>query len=181
MWDGAWMASGFEYCREYFQDESWGLRRMFFAHKPSKGKHVAAFIGDAEDRLGITDHSFFGPTQRYNIMWMMPSRWWMDAEMKRSLFTCLLRCGYGYNPLRPNFEDALWSQKYMRQTEYAVRRFFNGHTRYMGKSIPCYDDVADRVGWYDEFHWGRKGLLDGRPRTKKEVNRLLRRPDLSDR
>lgn len=181
-WDGRWMAAGFQYCREYFQDDSWGLRRMLFVHRPCKSKHIAAFMDRIEEKLDIEPRSHFGPSQRYNIMWLMPSRWWMDSEMKRSLFTALLRCGWSYDPLKDNFEEALWSIRYTKETKYAVRRFLSGHTRYMGKGQVCYidNDLDTRVGWYDEFRWGRQGILDGKPRTRQEINRLLRRPDLSD-
>lgn len=180
-WDGSWTADEFVYCREIFQDFSGSLRRILFCHKPNKSRHIAAFMGKIEDKLKLKNRSFFGPTQRYNVMWIMPSQWWMDREIKRSLFTCLLRCGWSYDPLRNNFYEALWSQQYTSETKYAVQRFLRGYTRYTGSHNYAYDQ---RIGWHDTFRWGGCRFEEDSPfaaaLSKNEINKLLRKPDFSD-
>lgn len=174
-YDGSWVADEFMYCREYFQEESHGLRRMFYVCERHKSRHVTALISKVEDMIGVKPRSYMGPTQRNNIMWIMPSPWWVEAEMKRSLFTALLRLGEKYQPEEDNFESLLFGQEYgtfnlyTRTTEYAVRRFFKGYTRYMGS----------QDGWYHQFCCG--GRWKRNPPSERQINKLLRKPDLSDK
>lgn len=139
--DGTLVALEWLYCREYFQDESAGIRRFLFCHKPNKCRRIAAFTHRVEEKLGLAERTEIGPTQRYNISWLRVSPWWMCTSMKRSFFTMLLRCGQNYNPKTDNFEEALFSTFYTKNTEAAVRRFLDGHTRYTGK----------KKGWYNQF------------------------------
>jgi hypothetical protein len=77
--------------------------------------------------------------------------------MKRSLFTILLRCGQNYHPKIDDFDEALFSDLYTKQTEFALRRFMDGHTKYTGQ----------RRGWYNQFK------QEGVTTDKQKIERLL--------
>lgn len=155
--DGTLVAMEWLHCREYFQDESQGIRRFLFCHKPNKSKHIAAFMHGVEGRLGLCTRSMIGPTQRTNISWIKSSLWWTNTSMKRSLFTILLRCGQNYHPKIDDFDEALFSDLYTKQTEFALRRFMDGHTKYTGQ----------RRGWYNQFR------QEGVTNDKQKIERLL--------
>lgn len=166
--DGTLVAQEWLYCREYFQDESQGIKRILFCHKECRSKNISAFLQRVEDILALEQRSMSGPTQRYNISWVFVSPWWTSSSMKRSLFTIFLRCGQNYDPIADNFDSALLSCSYSKNTEYAVRRFLDGNTRYTGTV----------KGWYNQFRWGGKGFgADSDPSVENEiVDRLLIKP-----
>ena len=62
----------------------------------------------------------------------------------------MLRCGQNYNWEENNFEEALFSIRYTRETPYAVKRFLSGYTKYRGRT----------TGWYDEFKFRPEGQID---------------------
>lgn len=162
-YDGTLVAREWLFCREYFQDESTGIKRMLFCHTKHRCKNIASFISIIEDKLQIKEKTTIGPTQRYNISWINVSDWWTKTSMKRSLFTILLRCGVFYKPKEENFEKALMSSVYTRHTEYAVRRFLSGATKYTGK----------KKGWYNQFYWGGGNKVFCKRPSDKEVDNLL--------
>jgi hypothetical protein len=161
--DGTLVAMEWLRCREYFQDESQGIRRFLFCHKPNKSKHIAAFMHGVEGRLGLFTRSVVGPTQRHNISWIRSSPWWTSTSMKRSLFTILLRCGQNYHPKIDDFDDALFSDLYTKHTEFAVRRFMDGYTKYTGQ----------RRGWYNQFRWESGTIDEPKMPSKQKIERLL--------
>lgn len=163
--DGTLVAKEWLYCREYFQDESAGITKMLFCHTAHRCKNIAAFLNIVEDKLKISK-SIVGPTQRYNISWLNISRFWTSTSMKRSLFTILLRCGVNYKPKEDNFDSALFSNVYTKNTEYAVRRFLDGHTKYTGK----------RKGWYNQFYWNGCKRTNHVLPAKEEIDNLLIMP-----
>lgn len=148
--DGTLVALEWLYCREYFQDESAGIRRFLFCHRPNRCRRIAAFIHRIESILDLKDRSEMGPTQRNNISWIRVSQWWTSTSMKRSLFTILLRCAQNYESKTDNFEEALFSTNYSKRTEPAIRRFLDGNTRYTGKM----------KGWYNQFKDGTDALAE---------------------
>ena len=150
------------YCREYFQEESKGISRFLFCHRMKKTPSIAYFLDKVEEILGLEDRTIVGPTQRFNISWIRASRWWMDTSMKRSLLTLLLRCAQNYKPKFDNFEEALFSTSYSKRTEYALRRFLDGNTRYVGR----------RRGWLNQFKCTEDGFVN-----TELFDRLLIRPD----
>jgi hypothetical protein len=161
--DGTLVAKEWLYCREYFQDESNGIRRMLFCHTSHRCKNIAAFIYSVEDKLDVQEKTIIGPTQRYNISWIKVSPWWTKTSMRRSFFTILLRCGVTYKIKEDNFDHSLFSVIYTRHTEYAVKRFMSGHTKYTGK----------KKGWYNQFYWGGGNRVDFKTPDKDEVDSLL--------
>lgn len=129
------------YCRELFHGQLQNLDIFFFSHNVGKGHCIASFIDKIETMIDVYPKTKFGPTQRKTIMWIEPSRWWTAKGMRRSLFTILLRCGNAYSFNKDNFDEALLSDPYVIETEYAVRRFLNGNTQYTGRNR----------GWHKQF------------------------------
>ena len=128
-------------CRETFQQRSKGIKRFLFYHRKNRGRHVAAFIEQVERKLGKRKFTTFGPTQWDSVIWVKPTAFWSMDDMRRSLFTILLRAGQSYNLTRDNFDAALYSNQYARLTKPAVEKFLKGYTQYKGFNI----------GWYSEF------------------------------
>ncbi len=159
--DGTLLAREWLHCREYFHEESKGVRRFLFCHRRKRSKNIAAFMGAVESVLALEEKSVFGPTQRHNISWARISSWWVESSMKRSLLTILLRCAQNYSVRRGDFQEALFSTQYTRDTEFAVRRFFDGNTKYTGR---C-------KGWYNQFR-----PVEGVAISADMVDRLLVRP-----
>lgn len=147
------------YCRELFHNILVRIKLLFFSHGANKGPHVAAFMQEIENRLDVTPRSEYGPTQRKNIMWIKPSKWWLQYSMRRSLFTILLRAGIHYNATKKNFDEAVMNQKYLKSTPYAFERFMTGCTMYVGH----------KRGWYKQFFHLNP--------TKQEIDKLLVKPN----
>ncbi len=122
-------------CREQFAkffDES--IEGFFFSHEKGRSENIAAFISKTEDILEVSHPSItrseFSQTNRWYAMWIKPSNFWKECGLRRSLFTILLRSGFEYNPGDDNYEAALISCPYARDTQLAVRRFLFGHTSF---------------------------------------------------
>jgi hypothetical protein len=164
--EGTWQASDFVYCREYFLDESPGIRRMLFYHKKNKSYNIASFMHQIERKLHVQPRTRFGPTQRATVTWIQVSPFWSTTAMKRSLFTALLRCGANYCWTKNNFDEALISIQYTRGTQQALRRFLSGYTRYTGK----------QKGWYSQFRWGAGPYYRPEPPSPEHIRKLLVRP-----
>lgn len=143
------------YCRDIFHPYLYNLDLFFFAHDPNKSYNIASFMERLERKVNIDYFSEYGPTQRKNIMWIRPSKWWTLKSMKRSLFTILLRSANNYNPNKKNFKEALFSDPYAAATEYAISRFLTGYTHYTGS----------KKGWLDQFYEVRL--------NKKSIDSLL--------
>lgn len=165
--NGEYVAANWMYCREYFQDCSQGIRRMFFVTKRNRGRNIASFIDRVEAKLSLRQRTQFGPTQRNNIIWIKIAPWWTTSSMRRSLFTALLRAGNAYNLTQDNFSDALYSIKYTAETKYAVERFLSGYTTYTGTVR----------GWFNQFRYGSGSPLFPRKPSPKKVRELLVKPD----
>jgi hypothetical protein len=140
-------------CRDYFQDQKdnakSNLEEFWFCHGAAvQGQNVAAFFEEVEKRLRVKPRSKFGPTSRTEIMWVQWSPFWRKYSMRRSLFTALLRAAVAYDPTNPetNFDYALRSQYYTRNTKAAVDAFLSGNTVYTG---------APHLGWHDAFQYSQ--------------------------
>lgn len=150
-------------CRDLFHSILYNLKLFFFSHKLGKGHCIAAFMKKVEEKLDVQPRSEFGPTQRKTIMWVKPSKWWTSKAMRRSLFTILLRCGDAYIPNKDNFEKALFSNQYAKETKTAVNRFLAGYTEYTGK----------KRGWYNQFKFDEIEFFGKGSITEEEINKLL--------
>jgi hypothetical protein len=162
---GNWFLREWMFCRDHLQRHK--INRFIYAtsdHKP-----VAAFIQKIEDQLKLGERTQFGPTQVDLAMWIKPAKFWLEYAMRRSLFTALIRAGNNYNRKEDNFEEALWSEDYLKDTKYAVQRFLNGYTRYTGK----------KSGWHNQFYANGTFEWDVTappPPTLAKINELLVRP-----
>jgi len=155
-----WWPTEFIACRERFQTISHDITRIIFTHKRRCGPSIAAFIDTFENKLEFNKKSIFGPTQREDVTWLVASRWWVSHNIRRSLFTALLREGQNYNIKKDNFKKVLFSDYYgrrnyyTRQTRKAVERFLEGYT-------VLQSGVYFPLGWWDFFygHEYRSNLL----------------------
>lgn len=122
-------------CRETFADRfTSDINGFYFSHAPEPqiSDAIYAFILKTEEILGVSGISIqptkMSRTNRNYAVWVEPSSFWKDCEFKRSLFTIFLRCGAEYREC--DYEKALMSQSYIRETIIAVKRFLFGFTNY---------------------------------------------------
>jgi len=76
------------------------------------------------------------------------------------LFTILLRCGQDYDIEKDNFEEALYKNKYVKETKIAVQQFINGYTWYKGEN----------TGWRNKF----------RNMSAKDIETVLTKKPISE-
>lgn len=136
----------FETCRERFARQ-WDQNTVgfYFTHPANMGYSVATFLKKTEIILKRTDFSEYALTNRDNILWIEPSKFWMDCRMRRSLLTILVRAGMVYDPKRDNYEEALFAEKWAKPTKMAVMRFLFGFTKYNGPNIE--NQSVESRGW----------------------------------
>jgi hypothetical protein len=72
-----------------------------------------------------------------------------------------LRAGQKYCPKKDNFEEALFTEPYLKSTKLAVRRFLAGYTWFVG---------GGALGWLDNFLW----------KSAKQVEKLLTKKPVPD-
>ena len=112
---------------------------FFFSHRHKDAEQVIRFIWRTEEILEV-EKSVFAKTNRPYASWI-DLGFWKHNYLKRSLLLILLRAGLNYDPARNNYEEALYSEKYLAETKPAVMRFLFGFTH------------IDRAtsGWYTTF------------------------------
>lgn len=159
-------------CRETFYDKFTPATIGFFFSHPNDTPHsIYEFILKTEETLrfaGVSCESTkMSLTNRDYAVWVEPSTFWKGCEFKRSLFTILLRCGSNY---KNDYEEALISNSYIKDTYVAVKRFLFGYTEYSNSGSELKSSFIrtdnQKKGWVTNF----KGL------SKDEVKLLLRRP-----
>lgn len=151
-------------CREQFAKKflkkSYGF---FLSVNPDVIWSSPRFIQDCEKVLQLRNKSRFYRTDMKNVVFIIPSKFWMRCYMRRSLYTILCRLGLMYH-LGPRFEDLLLGNIdetkrekldatliFARNTENAILRFFAGFCSYIG-SGPNYDEYfPEKHGWVAEF------------------------------
>jgi hypothetical protein len=109
----------------------------------SKIEFSQKFISHIEDRIKLAKsrRCKIEDTDLPGVVYIKMGRFWSSQQMRRSLFTALLRCSLAYNG--KNFKTALWSRYYTSATKKAVERFLKGYTCYNG---------ASKQGWYATFY-----------------------------
>ncbi len=151
-------------CRDVFHANSYRIKRFLFHYRKSaSNENIAAFINEVENKLKIKPRTVFYSTHIENVIWVMPSKWWTHLSMRRSLFTILLRSGQRYNRFEKNFNEAIYSEIYLKTTKFAIDRFLKGHTNYRGNI----------VGWYNQFYYGGNS---GKKPSNYKVRKLLVKP-----
>lgn len=155
----------FETCRERFAavfgPETEGF---YFKHEVGQGTNVAAFVLKTETIVNA-EHSKFSETNRDTILWVGPSKFWVDCPLRRSLLTIILRAGMLYDLNRDNYEEALFSQEYVIPTKKAVMRFLFGFTTFKG-FMSIGTSTLQTHGW--------KMVFEGK--SDLELKRLLVKP-----
>lgn len=140
------------YCRDIFHKHEKKMNLFFFVNKKGKENNVFNFIKDFESVMNIPE-SEMGLTQRKNIIWFKPSKWWLK-NIRKYLFTILVRCGCNY---KNNIQTALFSSNHLLKTEYALNKFMQGYTICLTK----------KKGWCRQF----KNL------TNEEIDKILIKDD----
>jgi len=151
-------------CRETFANLfTPNISGFYFSHSkdnPNVSDAIYSFILKTEDVLRVSgiilDSTKISKTNRNFAIWVEPSFFWKECEFKRSLFTIFLRCGIEYNE---DYEKALFSQKYIKDTIPAVKRFLFGFTYYDKTSVK-------KTGWVNAFS----------NKTKDDVQSILIKP-----
>ncbi len=142
-------------CREQFAPKfSSNSDGIYFVHKKGQGESVAAFIIQAERVLGVTykNRSTFSKTNKDCVIWVGVSSFWKECELRRSLFTILLRAGMNYSIEENNFSKALFSNLYVKDTELAIKRFFFGFVNFKINMIKTESGfIPVRKGWVTIF------------------------------
>lgn len=136
----------FETCRERF-GRQWdeNTKGFYLTHPVNKGYSVATFLKKTEIILKLTEFSEYALTNRDNILWIEPSKFWMSCRMRRSLLTILVRAGMVYEPKEDNYEEALFTERWAKPTKRAVMRFLYGFTKYIGPTIE--NQNIETRGW----------------------------------
>lgn len=135
-------------CRETFSGEfTLDTQGFYFSHEENQSDGIAYFIRKFEDIIDV-ERSKFKKTDKIYALWIEPSIFWKECVMRRSLFTALCRCGMIYKVDKDNFDEALWSQSYTRNTELAVKRFLFGFTKIIIGNDYLY---SNKNGWQTLF------------------------------
>lgn len=162
-----------EKCREKFaalmKPDTPGF---LYSHQASQGPQVAGFLSKSEDVLDLDLRSVYALTDKDNVLWVEPARFWMDCWIRRSLLTILLRCGMYYDCCRDNYEEALFgtgdekdqAREYTNKTKPAVMRFMFGFTKFVAP-----DNVSEPTGVVQSQIW--VNVFNGK--TDKELKSIL--------
>ena len=140
-------------CREQFAklfDEN--TDGFFFSHPNGCGENIATFLSKTEEVIDasypIKIRSKFCRTNMPYALWIMPSPFWKECSIRRSLMTILLRCGFFYRFDADNYEEALFSDDYAKVTKTAIQRFLFGHIHFVKDDSSF---LASKSGWRDLF------------------------------
>ena len=120
------------HCRERFGPKLVSPYDGFFFSHERKDVNIASFILKTEEVLEISK-SIFRKTNRYYATWISPSDFWLQCDVRKSLFTILIRAGVNYDLALDNYEEALFSVKYSKETMLAIQRFLLGFTKVVYK------------------------------------------------
>ena len=145
-----------DHCREQFAAKFNELTSGFYFSHLKKAESIGEFVSKFELIVGVCEPSVFANTEKENVMWIQPSGFWKDCQMKRSLLTILIRCGLNYDIETDNFDDALFGEYkeslYIRETRSAMLRFMFGFTQFTGIVNPISPSTSlVKHGWREEF------------------------------
>ena len=158
------------HCREQFQGYDIKKFGMLFSHANGKTESIARFINIIEtQKLNHQSISVFAPTNLPGMTWIKPADFWTfqtehRGPIRKSLFTALLRSAMSYNIEKDNFNKALFSIDYTKNTKAAVEYFFQGNTWVTPKG-------SMHSGWYDMFRNASTEVI-GQSLTKKPISKV---------
>lgn len=116
---------------------------FFFSHKNTSYDN-AAFITKVENLLGL-ENSVFSLTTVASVTFVKASPWWFSMPIRKSFFSMMIKCALSYNRETDNFENALYSSIYSKETKEAIQKFLNGYTSYEFKPSNDCDH------WFTQF------------------------------
>ena len=140
-------------CRETFAGTlSDQINGFYFSIDSDKAVPIAGFVSKTEDILDLGIRTVFAQTNRSYVIWMEPSPFWLACEMRRSLFTILLRAGGNYDIANNNYDETLYNdpQKFACITKPAVMRFLFGFTKFVPDDSYKRTNIQHRQ-WVDVF------------------------------
>jgi hypothetical protein len=160
--DDSYFGSYWDTCREQFAkkflEDSYG----FFISVDDNKQGLVDFIEQCEKLLSLKSKSVFYETDMKNVIFIIPSEFWMPCYMKRSLLTLLCRNGIFYDG--SNFERFLFGEvenfkkekidnclQFARKTKLAMMRFFAGYNSYVGLGPNMEEIFPEKHGWVVEF------------------------------
>lgn len=150
-------------CREIFAKSFHENTLGFFYVTGEKHKDsIINFVNESEKILEIKDNTKFIKTNKSGIILVIPSAFWKDCFMKRSLFTLLCRVGFFH---QRSWETTIFCDKYetldkkidsnkedIINTKEAIKRFFIGYTRFIGMASNPPEYGPWKYGWVQEFY-----------------------------
>ncbi len=143
-------------CRERMQYWFHLDHRGFWFIPKAGNLHLVIELMDwVEKTLGLSDNTkFYQENTAKNVVFVEPSRFWLDCEMKKNVMTLFLRVANCYANLiteRTIFK-AIQAYPYANLTLPALDRFFAGFTHYVGPPlIPNPGGNIIFMGWYSTF------------------------------
>lgn len=182
-------ALSWQHCREKFLASFYCKSKgFFFSHFHNTNEDIAGFIIKCEKIIQYSDNrifenTIFKKTSDEKIIWIQPSKFWLECIIKRSLLTLLLRCSLNYKITEDNFDECMFSEKFCenilaRETKDAIVRFFHGFTKYSGNQNITEESNNQSIikqGWHFEFmgkplYYLKQTLI--KPNTKNIKNIL---------
>lgn len=125
-------------CRDSFDTYYWsGTERGFFY--VCDVESVQKFIQHIETHLQLVFRTKVYKTDKPNICYIRPARFWRVCRMRMSFFTIVLKAALKYEG--NGWQTCLYEQPYAARSKEAVAAFLNGKTVYQGRPI----------GWYRKF------------------------------
>lgn len=124
-------------CRDVFHLYFYHEKEFFFSCNKSNRKNVKDFFLALEDKLGITK-TVISQTNITNIIHVKPSSFWLQQDMRFSLFTILVRASPEY---KGSIDDVLKKDLYLKHSLPALNLFLSGKTNYVGWKKGGWGDV----------------------------------------
>lgn len=146
-----------DHCREQFAAKfNESIIGFYFSHQIGKFNDIAEFINKFELIVGVLNRSCFSRTEKQSVLWIEPSEFWRNCQMKQSLLTIILRCATNYDLSIDNFDDTLFGNykenTYLRETKSALLRFMFGFTKFTGTTNYITNATTFiKHGWKEEF------------------------------
>lgn len=142
--DGNLTLGDWVYCRDSWHSSySGNMQHMAVYHNATQGPNIAAFVRKFEVAMKHTRFTEIGATSLNRVSWVKPADFWLRSNMRKSLFTILLRAGMSYRRSKDNFDAVLKSNAYLRSTGNALKWFMSGHTWFNDRTSS---------GWLNHFH-----------------------------
>lgn len=142
-------------CRESFA-ANFGRDNEFLAFKNNNLniEKLNEFFSRIDSKLQLEKQTILYPTNHANSVLIEVPRFWVQSEMRRSLFTLLVRLGAAY--YRDSLKTAIKDYRLANDTFGAIERFFDGYHNPAGDALA----MRGAVGWYHTFNRKTKEQLE---------------------